>query len=512
MSADVPRPIRKVVIVGGGTAGWMAAAALSRLTAAGVAITLVESEDIGTIGVGEATIPSLHDFNRLLGIDEDAFVRATRATFKLGIEFVGWGRIGDRYMHPFGTHGRDVEGVKFHQLWLRQSRIDGAAGDVGRLDEYCLSAVAAHAGRFTRPSDNPATVLASLGYAFHFDAGLYGRYLRQLSERTGVTRIEGRVTAVERSEHNGHIAAVVLDGGRRIDGELFVDCSGFRSLLLGDAMGVAFDSWQHWLPCDRALAVPSTSTAALLPYTRATAGTAGWRWRIPLQHRVGNGHVYASAFQDEAQAEDDLLRGLDGAALGDARRLRFVAGVRQRLWEGNCVALGLAGGFLEPLESTSIHLVQSGISRLLSLFPDTGFASAERDEYNRLLRLEYEQIRDFIILHYHATTRDDSPFWNHCRTMDIPASLSGKIALWRSRARVIRDQGGLFTDDSWIAVLAGQEPAPTSYDPLVDTLPVEEAGRFMHHLRDMIAKTAAAMPRHDAFIDRHCRADLANAA
>jgi tryptophan halogenase len=512
VTGSAPQPVRKVVIVGGGTAGWMAAAALSRLTATGVAITLVESDEIGTIGVGEATIPSLHDFNRMLGIDEDEFVRATGATFKLGIEFVDWGRRGDRYLHPFGTYGRDVQGLKFHQLWLRQARLDGAMGDVGRLDEYCLSAVAARAGRFTRPSADPAAVLASLGYAFHFDAGLYARFLRNMSEEAGVTRIEGKVVAVDRDAVNGHIAAVTLADGRRIDGELFVDCSGFRSLLLGEALGVRFTSWQHWLPCDSALAVPSASGGALLPYTRATAGRAGWRWRIPLQHRTGNGHVYASAFCSDAAAEDDLLQGLDGAALADVRKLRFVAGVRERLWEGNCVAIGLAGGFLEPLESTSIHLIQSGIARLLSLFPDASFAGPERDEYNRLLGLEYQQVRDFIILHYHATTRNDSAFWDHCRTMQIPASLASKIDLWRSKARVIRDQGGLFTEDSWIAVLAGQEAPPASYDPLVDTLSIEETARFMRHMRDLIGKTAAAMPRHEDFIARHCRADLANAA
>ena len=512
MTDGAPRPIRKIVIVGGGTAGWMAAAALSRLSAAGVAITLVESDEIGTIGVGEATIPSLHDFNRMLGIDEDAFVRATSATFKLGIEFVGWGRPDDRYLHPFGTYGRDVQGLKFHQLWLRQSRLAGVVGDVGRLDDYCLSAVAAHAGRFTRPSGDPAAVLASLGYAFHFDAGLYARYLRGIAEQADVTRIEGKVVRVDRDPATGYIAAVVLADGRRIEGQLFVDCSGFRSLLLGETLGVPFTSWQHWLPCDRALAVPSTGSGALLPYTRATATRAGWRWRIPLQHRVGNGHVYASAFCDDAAAEDELVRNLDGAALAPVRKLQFVAGVRERLWEGNCVALGLAGGFLEPLESTSIHLIQSGIARLLSLFPDASFEGPERNEYNRLLRLEYEQIRDFIILHYHATSRDDSAFWDHCRTMAIPSSLASKIALWRSRARVIRDQGGLFTEDSWIAVLAGQAAAPVSYDPLADTLSIEETGRFLLYLRDMIGKTAAAMPGHEEYIARHCRADLADAA
>ena len=502
-------PVRRVVIVGGGTAGWMTAAAMARLTDAGVSVTLVESEEIGTVGVGEATIPSLLDFNRFLGIDEDAFVRATAATFKLGIEFVDWARIGDRYIHPFGTHGRDVQGVKFHQLWLRQSRLDGAQADVGPLSDYCLSAVAARLGRFTRPSPNPATVLSSLSYAFHFDASLYARFLRGLAEDGGVVRVEGKVATVDLDPETGFIRAVELTDGRRIDGELFVDCSGFRSLLLGTTLEVPFTSWQQWLPCDRAVAVPSASTGRLLPFTRASAEAAGWRWRIPLQHRVGNGHVYASAFCSDDDATRAVLSGLDGAPLAEPRQLRFTAGVRERLWERNCVAIGLAGGFLEPLESTSIHLIQSGIARLMSLFPDSGFSPVERAEYNRLLCTEYEQVRDFIILHYHATARDDSDFWNHCRTMMLPTTLADKIALWRGRGRVIRDQGGLFTDDSWIAVLFGQGVMPEAHDPLADALPIDETGRFMAHLRGVTAQTAAAMPAHADFIAHHCATSAA---
>ncbi|WP_028966459.1 tryptophan halogenase family protein [Sphingomonas phyllosphaerae] len=493
--------MKRVVIVGGGTAGWMTAAVLARLTDAGISVTLVESEEIGTVGVGEATIPSLHDYNQRLGIDEDAFVRATGATFKLGIEFVDWRRIGERYLHPFGTFGRDVQGVKFHQLWARADR-DGDG--VGALEDYCLTAVAARQARFTRPSRDPAAVLSSLRYAFHFDAGLYAAFLRDRATGEGVTRIEGRIGTVELAPERGDIAAVVLADGRRIAGDFFVDCSGFRSLLLGEALGVPFVSWQHWLPCDRALAVPSASTTPLLPYTRATAESAGWRWRIPLQHRVGNGHVYASAFVDDQQAADALLGGLDGAALGEPRALRFTAGVRERLWERNCVAIGLAGGFLEPLESTSIHLIQSGIARLMSLFPGEAHATVERDTYNRLLGTEYRQIRDFIILHYHATARDDSPFWQHCRTMTPPDTLAEKLALWRERGRVLPEPGELFTDDSWVAVMAGQEAPPRALDPLLDALPAEEAGRFLRHLRGVIAQTAAAMPDHAAFIARHC--------
>ncbi len=487
----------------------MTAAALSRLTDAGVIVTLIESEEIGTVGVGEATIPSLLDFNRHLGIDEDAFMAATGATFKLGIEFVDWANRGDRYIHPFGVHGRDVHGVKFHQIWLRQSRLSGSMAQVGKLSDYCLANQAALGGRFTRPVPDPAAVLSSFSYAFHFDASLYARFLRGLAEEAGVKRIEGKIVHVDLASDDGCIRTVELADGRRIAGDLFIDCSGFRSLLLGEALGVPFTSWQHWLPCDRAVAVPSGSTAAPLPYTRATADSAGWRWRIPLQHRVGNGHVYASAFVDDDRAIATILENLDAPPLDTPRSLRFTAGVRERLWERNCIAIGLAGGFLEPLESTSIHLIQSGITRLMSLFPDTGPAIAERAEYNRLLRQEYDQVRDFVILHYHRTNRNDSEFWNHCRAMTIPTTLEDKIALWRGKGRIIRDQGGLFSEDSWIAVLMGQGLGPQSYDPLVDTLPIEEAGRFLDHLRDVIARTAVAMPANGDFIASHCRSALA---
>ncbi|MEG3159300.1 tryptophan halogenase family protein [Sphingomonas sp. LB2R24] len=501
-----PGKITKVVIVGGGTAGWMTAAALSRLVASGVSVTLVESEEIGTVGVGEATIPSLLDYNRMLGIDEDAFVRATGATFKLGIEFRNWTRAGDSYLHPFGTHGRDIDGVSFHQLWLRQAASGNA--DPGPIGDYCLSSVAARRGRFTRPSANPQSVLSTLSYAFHFDAGLYATFLRDIAEQDGVVRVEGRVIAVDRNAETGFIEAVRLEGDRRIEGELFIDCSGFRSLLLGNTLGVPFTSWKRWLSCDRAWAVPSERQGPLTPYTRATADSAGWRWRIPLQHRVGNGYVYSSAHIDDDDAKQVLLAGLDGAALGDPRQLRFEAGRRERLWDRNCVAIGLSGGFLEPLESTSIHLIQSGIARLMTLFPDRGFDPVEIDEYNRVMLREYAQVRDFIILHYHATERSDSPFWDHCRTMALPESLKGKLALWRGKARVFRGQGELFTPDSWIAVLLGQNVQPASFDPLTGGLPLGEATRFMAHIREMIGKTAEAMPTHEDFIAQHCAAPM----
>ena len=505
-------PIGRLVIAGGGTAGWMAAAAVARAKWPGLSVTLVESEEIGTIGVGEATIPPLLDFNHFLGLDENAFIRETQATFKLGIEFVDWARIGDRYVHPFGVYGRDTQGVRFHQIWLRQSRLAGNEGDVGPLSDYCLSIVAARMGRFSRPVADPAAVLSTIRYAFHFDASLYARFLRSYAEAGGVRRVEGKIASVEQDGESGFLSALKLEDGRRIEGDFFVDCSGFRSLLLGQTLGVGYRSWQHWLPCDRAVAVPSALRGPSVPYTRATAGNAGWRWRIPLQHRVGNGHVYSSSHCSDDEATRQLLEGLDAPAMADPRLLRFTAGRRERLWEKNCVAMGLAGGFIEPLESTSIHLIQSGIFKLMGLFPDKGFAQTEIDEYNRMLIREYEQIRDFIILHYHATERSDSDFWNHCRTMEVPDSLAAKIDMWRGKARNFREQADLFTEESWIAVLMGQGIVPQSFDPLVHALPVPETGRFMRHLRDVIGKTAAALPTHGDFIARNCAAKPLEAA
>jgi tryptophan halogenase len=505
-------PIRQVVIVGGGTAGWMTAAALSRMSVAGVSVTLIESEEIGTVGVGEATIPPLLDFNHALGIDENEFVRQTQATFKLGIEFVNWAREGDRYIHPFGVYGRDAAGVKFHHVWLRERQMVGDPGDPEAIGDYCLSVVAARHGRFCHPTGTPGAVLSTLRYAYHFDAGLYARFLRGYAEAGGVTRVEGRIEGVEQDAESGFITALKLQDGRTIAGELFVDCSGFRSLLLGDTLGVPYRSWQHWLPCDRAIAVPSAVRGPPIPYTRSIAGEAGWRWRIPLQHRVGNGHVYSSAHLNEDEATRQLLDGLDSAQLAEPRHLRFVAGRRERLWDKNCVAIGLSGGFIEPLESTSIHLIQAGIFKLMGLFPDSTFDQREIDEYNRMLIEEYERIRDFIILHYWATERDDSEFWNHCRTMEIPDSLAEKVELWSGKARVFRQQSDLFTEDSWIAVLLGQRKFPRSYDPLVSMLPLDESARFLSSVREVIEKTALAMPTHAEFIARNCAARQPEAA
>ena len=491
-------PIAHVVIVGGGTAGWMTAAAAGRFLDDGQRrITLVESDAIGTVGVGEATIPSILNFNKLLGIDEAEFLRETKGSFKLGIEFAGWHRPDSGYFHPFGSFGRDIEGINFHQLWLK---LRGQAG-IGPIADYSPSTVAARSAAFGPPVGYPRSPLSGMAYAYHIDATLYAAFLRRRAEADGVARVEGRIVAVERAD-NGHVAAVVLDDGRRIAGDLFIDCSGFRSLLLGDTLGVGFEDWSHWLPCDRAIAVPSERTEPVLPYTRATAHVAGWQWRIPLQHRTGNGVVYCSRFIDDDAAERLLLSRLDSAPTAAPRRLSFTAGQRHRMWEGNVVAIGLSGGFLEPLESTSIHLIQQGISKLFALFPDRSFSTVERNEYNRQMADNYRSIRDFIILHYHATARDDSPFWDHVRTMDVPDSLTRKLDLFRHKGRVFRYEDELFAMPSWVAVLLGQGVDPVGHDPVADALDEERLAGALRQMRSATAAAVAALPSHGAVLMR----------
>ena len=496
-------PIRSVVIVGGGTAGWMSAALLARMIEhAGLSVTLIESDEIGTVGVGEATIPSIRNYNGMLGLDENEFLRKTQGTFKLGIEFVDWHRVGSRYLHPFGTYGRDVQAVKFHQLWLKLCQL-GEPG-LGALEDYNLCAVAAAHNRFTRPKGGPDSVLSLLKYAFHFDAGLYAKYLRGYAEALGVTRIEGRVVHVNLRPEDGFISGVTLTDGRLVEGDLFLDCSGFRGLLINQALEVGFEDWSRWLPCDRAAAVPCERVAPLLPYTRSTADAAGWRWRIPLQHRTGNGYVYCSEFISDEAAGTRLMSQLDGATEASPRFLSFKAGRRSTFWVKNCVTIGLAAGFIEPLESTSIHLIQVGIAKLMELFPNRAFEPAGVKLYNHSMAAQYEWVRDFIILHYKATERDDTPFWRRCRDMAIPDSLREKIEIFRDSGRALPAVEDVFTDHSWVAVMSGQGITPTSYDPVADSLPLENVRAFLHHVRDVTAKTAAAMPAHADFIDQHC--------
>jgi tryptophan halogenase len=486
--------VERIVILGGGTAGWMTAAALSRSLGRAVSITLLESEEIGTVGVGEATIPTIHWFNELIGLDEAEFLRATKATFKLGIEFVGWTAPGHRYFHPFGQYGASLPGVAFHHRWLK-ARAEGMDLPLSALS---LATRLAAEDRFAKPSGDPRSILSTLGYAYHFDASLYARHLRTLAERHGVTRVEGKLRDVERDPASGFVTALTTERGERLDGDLFVDCSGFRALLIDGAMGSAFEDWSHWLPCDRAVAVPCARAAAITPYTRSTARAAGWQWRIPLQHRTGNGYVYASQFVSDDEATATLLAHLDGEALAEPRLLRFTAGTRRRPWMRNVVAIGLSSGFLEPLESTSIHLIQSGIAKLLTLFPDRDCDPALADRFNTLFCNDMDGIKDFLILHYHATRGRPEPLWQHCRTMPLPDTLTAREAQYRRSGRLILDPEELFREASWLAVLNGQGIEAQGYNPLADVADAAVNRAQVQQIADVIARAAPTLPSHDA--------------
>ena len=490
--AGAPR-IGRVVILGGGTAGWMTAAALARTFGPRLSITLLESDEIGTVGVGEATIPTIHWFNELVGLDEAAFLRATGATFKLGIEFVDWARPGQRYFHPFGQYGIPLSGVAFHHRWLKGQ----AEGLALPLSDFSLAHRLALEGRFARPVNDARSILSTLGYAYHFDASLYARHLRHLAEANGVTRVEGRLEQVERDPETGFVTALGTWRGDRIEGELFIDCSGFRALLIEGVMQAGYDDWSHWLPCDRAIAVPSARVAATTPYTRATARPAGWQWRIPLQHRTGNGYVYASRFVSDDEAAATLLGNLDGEALAEPRFLRFTAGKRRRAWIGNVVAIGLSSGFLEPLESTSIHLIQSGIAKLLTLFPDRDCDPAFARRFDTLFAADMDNIKDFLILHYHAQDRQD-PVWQHCRHMELPETLVEREAHYRRSGRVMVGSDELFREASWLAVLNGQGVLAENYNPLADTLDSAANRAQLEQVAALIARAAATLPLHDA--------------
>lgn len=495
------RRLRHIAIIGGGSAGWMAAAAIANAVQE-AEITVVESDEIGTVGVGEATIPPIKLFNARLGIDENEFVRRTQGSFKLGIEFVDWGRQGRRYFHPFGPFGAEFDAVPLHHYWLREH----FRGDTSDIGDYSMAWVAGRAGKFDRPSRDPRLAQSTFDYAYHFDAGLYARYLRAYSEARRVRRVEGRIVDVQLAE-NGFIDHVRLEDGQQISADLFVDCSGFRGLLIEGALKTGYHDWTHWLPCDRAVAVPCESGGEFTPYTRSTAREAGWQWRIPLQHRIGNGYVFCSRFLSEERAIETLLGSLDGKPLADPRPLSFVTGRRKAFWNRNCVAIGLAAGFMEPLESTSLHLIQTGITRLLALFPDRDFDELAIREYNRLTALEYEGIRDFLVLHYHATVRDDAELWRYCASMPIPESLQYKIDHFVARARLVSTSIELFQNPSWLAVMLGQGLTPRAYDPLVDQRPRVEAARHLAGLRRAMADAAAMMPTHRGFIERHCKAE-----
>jgi len=496
----------RVVIVGGGTAGWMTAAALTKLLPTRCDVHLVESEAIGIVGVGEATLPHIRAFNERLGINEAEFMAATRATFKLGIEFQNWGKIGDSYIHPFGTFGRGTGEVEFHHYWARQFR-DGPAP--GAMGDYSMAVTMAYLNRFMLPDPDPAKLESTFSYAYQFDATLFAPFLQRVAQGLGARRTEGRIVDVELDGESGDIAAVVLESGERIDGDLFVDCSGFVSLLMGRKLEEPFEDWSHWLPCDRAVAMPCKTQTALTPFTGAIAMPAGWRWRIPLQHRTGNGYVYSSAHVSDDEARDALVAAVEGEPIAEPRVLKFKAGRRRRSWVGNCIAVGLSSGFLEPLESTSIYLIQAAISRLVELFPERNISPLDRDEFNRLIDIEYDRIRDFLILHYHATTRDDSPFWDHVRTMRVPDTLHEKMELFRRRGRVAKYREGVFLDASWIAVYIGQGIVPDGHDMRADLPSSTALANAMSALRSEIRQRAEAMPDHRAHIERYCPMDEA---
>lgn len=491
------QPMKNIIIVGGGTAGWMAAAVLSAsLERHSVSITVVDSSEIGTVGVGEATIPPIRQLNYMLGLDEDEVMRRTSATFKLGIEFVNWGALGDRYFHPFGDHGHDLSGIQFHHHWLRTHE--------GALSDYSIATAAAYAGRFGRPTDDPRDVLSKISYAFHFDAVQYAGLLREVALRNGVKHVDARIDGVTLDSETGFVDALQLSDGGLLEADLFIDCSGFKGLLIEDALKTGYVDWSHWLPVDRAIAVPSAVAGPTMPYTRATAGQAGWQWRIPLRHRTGNGHVYCSHFMSDDAAEAHLLANLDGQATATPRHLSFTTGRRRLTWNKNVVALGLASGFVEPLESTSIHLVQRGIAVLMALFPARGIVQAEVDLYNRLMTAEYEAVRDFVILHYKQTQRDDTPFWRQVRDMSIPESLSERMAVFANMARLILEPGELFREKSWSAVLLGQGLWPQGYDPQADLIPEADVRNALRNMKSVIKSRVNTLASHDEFLSgRH---------
>lgn len=493
--------IEKIVIVGGGTAGWMTAAALSALVdPRQTKIYLVESDQIGTVGVGEATLPHLRFFLQRLGIDEQDFMRRTNATYKTGIEFINWGQIGDAYIHPFGDFGQPINGIDFHHYWLKLRQL----GDDTPIGDYSFPVVTSKAGKFDYPNTDGRSIKSTYSYAFHMDAGLFAMYLREYAEQRGVIRTEGKVDLVSQDQDNGFITAVSLENGTMLEGDLFIDCSGFRGLLIEQTLKTGYDDWRRWLPCDRAIAIPCESEGNPLPYTKAIARTAGWQWRIPLQNRIGNGHIYCSQYMEDEQALAILQDNLDGASTADPNFLRFTTGRRKKAWNKNCVSIGLSSGFLEPLESTSIHLIQLGIMKLMEFFPSKRCEASLANEYNRMMSLEFERLRDFLVLHYTATERDDSEFWNYCRTMQKPDGLEHKMRLFRDRGQVVQYTEGLFLQASWLAVYLGQRVEPEQYDWAIDAQSPEKIANHLKRMKSVIAKAARDVPDHTQSLARHC--------
>ena len=500
--------ISEIAIIGGGTAGWMTAAALShKLAGTGAKIRLIESAEIGTVGVGEATLPHIRFFNQTLGIDEATLMAKTSATFKLGIEFVGWGKPGERYIHPFGDYGEHIGPAAFHHYWTRLRK----SGAAGKLDDYSYPVRAAEAGRFMLPDPDPSSIQSTFSYAFQFDAGQYAAFLSEFAQGKGVERVEGKIVSASSDSESGHISSVILEDGTEIRAQLFVDCSGFRGLLIEQELEAGYEDWSNYLPSNRAVAVPCKASDPIGPYTRATAKTAGWQWRIPLQHRIGNGMVYCSDYISDDEATAELLGSLEGDPIADPKQLYFKTGKRRKLWDKNVVAIGLSGGFLEPLESTSIHLIQSGITALIELFPDLGFNDADQREYNRVMDLEFERIRDFLVLHYVANQREE-PYWKALREMEWPESLKEKIAAFRARGIIPEYAHGLFLPASWLAVFAGQNILPENYDPRANSMSDEELIARAEMLRVKVANAVEKTGSHMDFIRQYGAAIPAQAS
>jgi len=488
--------IKKVVIAGGGTAGWMVAALLSETVGKVTDIRLVESDEIGTVGVGEATIPPLVQYHQLCKISEKDFMAAVQATFKLGISFENWRDVNEDYIHSFGNTGTDHWSAGFQHLWLSGHQ-KGIATDYG---DYCLELRAAENNKFAHLPKN------GLNYAYHIDATLYAQFLRKMSEKNNARRIEGKIVKVNTDPDSGFITSLTLESGEDIEGDLFIDCTGFRGLLIEQTLHAGYEDWSHWLPCDSAVAVQTESTGPAIPYTRSIAREAGWQWRIPLQNRVGNGMVYCSRYMSDEDAREMLLANIEGKLLTEPRLIKFRPGQRLKQWSKNCVAVGLASGFLEPLESTSIHLIQRNTIRMLRMFPRDRIVQADIDEFNRQSRFDIETIRDFIILHYCVTNRHDTPFWRYCRNMEIPDSLAHRIRLFRETGRVFRIPNELFAENSWIQVMLGQGIVPEQYHPVVDVMDDEELGRFLQEIKSNVGKTVSQLPDHDAYVEQYCKA------
>lgn len=488
--------VQNVVIAGGGTAGWMVAASISKLLGKNLNITLIESDEIGTVGVGEATIPPLLTLHQLLKINEAEFMAATNATFKLGINFENWRDIGKDYFHSFGSTGKDCWAAGFQHFWLK-AQSEGYTQDYGR---YCPELVAAKQNKFAVMPNG------GLNYAYHFDASLYAKFLRKMAEENGVSRTEGKITKIYKNQKNGYIDSLEVNNTKIINGDLFIDCTGFKGLLIEGALNTGYDDWSHYLPANSAIAVQTTLEGEPVPYTRSIAHPSGWQWQIPLQNRVGNGIVYCDKFMDSGEAEATLLNNLSGKVLTQPRHIKFVTGQRRKHWNKNCIAIGLSAGFIEPLESTSVHLIQRGIVRLLQMFPLNGIHESDASEFNMQTEREIENIRDFIILHYHITDRQDSDFWRHCRNMDIPSSLRHRIEQFKNSARAFKNPNDLFSENSWIQVMFGQGINPKQYHPIVNQMSKTELDNFLHTLEVNTDRMVSQLPSHQDFISHYCKA------